>query len=98
MATDPKSDDELKRIYRELAGVNPTFGQNLMDEETQRVFISKTLAQLMQRTHPMVMMTMMVVALGYMADEHGVNREHLITVLREARQTMTLAATVKAGG
>ncbi len=96
---DPKSDDELKRIYREIAGVNPgVASMQLGDEEAQRVLIAKAMQQLMLRTHPMVMMTMLVIALGYMADEHSVDREHLCKLLREARQTMTLAAEVKAGG
>ncbi len=93
MATDPKSTDELKRIYREIAGVNPSLANvPLMDEEDQRVFIAKTLQALMTRTHPMVLMTMLIVALGYLSDEHSVDREHLVKL------TMTLAADIKPGG
>lgn len=96
---DPKSNAELQRIYREIAGSAPSVGNiKLEDEEQQRVLIAKMLQQLMLRTHPMVMMTMMCVALGYMADEYGVGREHLCNVLRSAQQTMPLVATVKAGG
>jgi hypothetical protein len=99
MALDPKSNDELKRIYREIAGTNPSMANvSLMDEEDQRVFIAKTMQQLMLRTHPMVLMTMLIVALGYMSDEHNVDREHLVKLLREARQTMQLAADIKPGG
>ena len=91
MKTDPKSDAELQRIYREIAGTNPSFeGVTAGDEEQQRVLIAKTMGELMKRTNPMVMMTMLVVALGYMADTHNVNREHLAQLVREARQTMPL--------
>lgn len=93
---DPKSNDELQRIYREIAGATPSVGNiTLLDEEQQRVFIAKTMQALMQRTHPMVLMTMLVVALGYMSDEHSVDREHLCKLLREAKQTMTLVQDVK---
>jgi hypothetical protein len=90
---DPKSNEELQRIYREIAGTTPSLDNiALVDEEQQRVFIAKMLKACMDRTHPMVMMTMMCIALGYMADEHNVGREHLCSVLREAKQTMTLQA------
>lgn len=93
--TDPKSDAELRRIYREIAGANPTVNIPVLDEEQQRVFIAKTLHALMERTHPMVLMTMLVIALGYMADTHNINREHLTKLLGEARQTMPLVMEAK---
>lgn len=91
-----KSDANLQRIYREIAGENPQLtgnSHNVADEEQQRVLIAKTMQALMQRTDPMVLMSMLVVALGYMSDSHNVNREHLCQLLREARQTMPLEYT-----
>jgi hypothetical protein len=89
--TTDKSDENLKRIYREIAGTNPTLDTvNLADEEGQRVLCAKAIAALMERTHPLVLMSMLVVGLGYLADTHNVNREHLAQLLREARQTMPL--------
>lgn len=94
--SDPKSDEALKRIYREIAGVNPSMAKvSLADEEQQRILIAKTMQQLMLRTEPLTLMTMLVVALGYMSDEHNVDREHLCKLLREARQTMTLVQDVR---
>lgn len=91
MKADPKSEAELMRIYREIAGTTPSVDNTtLVDEEQQRVLIAKTMQALMQRTHPMVMLSMLVVALGFMSDQHNVDREHLCKLLREARQTMPL--------
>lgn len=85
-ATGPKSREQLERIYREIAGVNPNFDANVRDEEQQRVLIAKVMQQLMAVTDPMVMMSMLVVCLGFMSDEHNVNRQHLADLLLEAKQ------------
>lgn len=94
--TGPKSKEQLERIYREVSGVNPGNRFDLRDEEQQRIMIAKAMQVLMQRTDPLVMMSMLVVALGFMADEHNVNRGHLCDLLREARQNLPVEVTIAA--
>ncbi len=94
--TGPKSKEQLERLYREISGVNPGADAMLRDEEAQRIFIAKVMQGLMQNTDPMVLTTMLVVALGFMSDEHGYNRQHIADLLLQARQHHTLEVVGKA--
>lgn len=91
--TGPKSEAQLQQLYREISGVNPGANFQLNDEEGQRILIAKVMQSLMQRTDPIVLMTMLVVALGFMSDEHNVNRQHLADLLLQAKQRHTYEMT-----
>lgn len=89
-------DDEIRRIYREVAGTDlasPALSADIRDEEHQRTAIAKSIALMAQRCHPTVLISMLVVALAFLADEHNVDREHLIRLLRDARQRQVLEMT-----
>ena len=87
------TDDELRRIYREVADVNlasPDLRHEIRDEVTQREMIARTIAHLHTKTQPMVLIVQLVAALAFLCDEHRVNREHVVGVFREAQQRRAL--------
>jgi hypothetical protein len=84
------TDEELRQIHKRIVSAHRGAETETRDEEQQRVLISKVIQGLMTRTDPMTLMSMLVVALAFMADEHGVNRDHLVSLLREAKQRHAL--------
>jgi hypothetical protein len=86
------SEQELNRIYQQIAGKNPTRAD--ISEQQQRELIAGTFKAMIERTEPAVMMSMTVVALAFMCDQFGVKRE----VVSQALLTTTQPGVLVSNG
>lgn len=90
------TDEELRRIHSQIVSAHKGAERETKDEEGQRVFIARALQQLMTSTDPLTLMSMLVVALAFMCDEEGIDKDHVVKLFREAKQRHALI--VKPGG
>lgn len=86
------NDAELERIYKQIAGKSPT--RSDYSEQKQRELIAGTIKAMSDRTEPAVLMSMMVVALAFMCDQHSVSRE----VISKALLSTTQPGVLVSGG